>query len=141
MISVYIETSAVIDGLSDEDPLAAEALSATNHLFFTSSLTLVEIERKLVRAAHESPAREAMVRNRLNKLLPRVQILALEPGVLARAKQRFHVEPVRALDALHLATILVLLEDLKWCAVLSNDKRVRDNVTAYGLMLLPSGGA
>ena len=62
---------------------------------------------------------------------------ALTDGVVARARATFQVEPVRTLDALHLATALILQEAVGPLAVLSLDERVRANATALGLAVLP----
>ena len=140
MIVVYVESSALIDVISDDDPEAALALRSRDDMFVTSVLTVIEVERRLIRMRAEDAQLEREMRVRFNELSPYLQLKPIEAKVIARAKESFVVEPVRALDAIHLATMLVLVEDLKWCAVLSNDRRVRENVVAYGLTLLPSAG-
>lgn len=140
MIVVYVESSALVSALSGDDRDAEQALENPDYILFTSEVTLVEVERRLLRARDDAAQLEQRMRRHLNEVAPRLQIRALDARVLARAKAPFLVEPVRSLDALHLATLLVLVDDLKWCAVLSNDRRVRENVVAYGLTLLPSAG-
>ena len=61
----------------------------------------------------------------------------LSDPVLERAKQRFPVEPVRTLDALHLATASRFREALGRVTVLSLDERIRGNAPGLGLELLP----
>ena len=56
----------------------------------------------------------------------------------ARARGSFPVEPVRALDALHLATAVILREKLGPIAMLSFVQRIRDNAPLLGLELLPA---
>jgi hypothetical protein len=64
-------------------------------------------------------------------------VIAIDEQVLRRAKERFPVEPVRTLDAIHIATIRVLDEELGLVAtVASYDKRVRANVEALGIPLI-----
>lgn len=137
MIAVYAETSAIAAALFDADAASRRALDDDGQLLFTSELTLVELERYLVRAVAEGHGVAPAVRRRLDQLQRRLQLLPIDAQVLARAKQPFLVEPVRSLDALHLATVLNLVEHLRWCRVLTTDRRIRDNAEAYGLDPLP----
>jgi hypothetical protein len=52
--------------------------------------------------------------------------------VLARAGRPFPVEPIRSLDALHLATAELLDEPPQLVTVLTRDSRVIDNARALG---------
>ncbi len=54
-----------------------------------------------------------------------------------RAGQGFPVEPVRALDALHLAAALELRLDVPNLALAALDERVRQNAAALGFCVLP----
>lgn len=65
--------------------------------------------------------------------------MAIGPAVLDRARRPFPVEPLRTLDALHLASALTAMETLGDVAVLSLDRRVRTAARASGLELLPRG--
>ena len=53
-------------------------------------------------------------------------------AVWCRAEERFPVEPIRMLDALHVATALRLSEALGPITVVSVDTRVNDNWRALG---------
>lgn len=53
------------------------------------------------------------------------------------ARQSFPVEPVRTLDAIHLATALEWHKRIEPVAVLSTDERVRSNARALGLQVIP----
>ena len=64
-------------------------------------------------------------------------IVALSDEVLARARQPLPVEPVRSLDALHLATVRLLDDELGGVEVVSCDDRVRKNAEALGFVVLP----
>jgi predicted nucleic acid-binding protein len=57
--------------------------------------------------------------------------------VLHRASERFPNEPVRTLDAIHLATALLLRSRLPRLALLSLDRRVRVTAGLLGLEILP----
>ena len=61
----------------------------------------------------------------------------LSERVIARARGSFKSEPVRTLDALHLATALILKEALGELCMLSFDQRIRDNALAMGVAVRP----
>ena len=52
--------------------------------------------------------------------------------VLARVGRLFPVEPVRTLDAVHLATAELLEEPAQLVTIVTRDARVRDNAQALG---------
>jgi hypothetical protein len=64
-------------------------------------------------------------------------LLRIGGEVLERARRRFPVEPVRTLDALHLASALAARAAIPGLDLLSLDQRVRDNGAALGFDLLP----
>ena len=64
-------------------------------------------------------------------------VLAVDPPVLARAREELPLEPVRTLDAIHLASILELDEALGGLSVVTCDERIRRNAEALGLPLGP----
>jgi hypothetical protein len=57
--------------------------------------------------------------------------------VAERAGGRFPLEPVRTLDAIHLASMAVLRESLPDLVVLSTDARVRENSAQLGFEVRP----
>ena len=57
--------------------------------------------------------------------------------VLVRARAPFPADPVRTLDALHLATAVLLREALGPLAVLSLDDRVRVSASGLSFALIP----
>jgi hypothetical protein len=65
----------------------------------------------------------------------------VDDAVWARSGRPFPVEPVRLLDALHVATIEKVAGVLDDLLVLSTDRRVRENATTLGFDVAPSGGA
>jgi hypothetical protein len=66
--------------------------------------------------------------------------LRLAPDVIDRARRRFAKEPVRALDALHLASALVVKAAVSTFAVLSLDETIRANARALGCDVDPPDG-
>jgi hypothetical protein len=58
--------------------------------------------------------------------------MEVDHEVLARVARPFPVEPVRTLDAVHLATIERLDEPPMLVTVVTRDTRVRDNAAVVG---------
>lgn len=137
MRALYFETSAVLTWLLGQARAAdvSAAVDAADAVL-TSSLTFAEIERALVRAEHEQLMRAADAQ-RLRGLVTRAGSswirMAVGDEVLARASRPFPVEPVRTLDAIHLATALELAQAFPDIAMLSLDRRILDNARALGL--------
>jgi len=61
----------------------------------------------------------------------------LHEDVVREAKRPFPIEPVRALEAIHLASALVWSRSVGPIAVASTDERVRTHARALGLDVLP----
>jgi hypothetical protein len=53
------------------------------------------------------------------------------------AREELPVEPVRALDAIHLASARLFHADLNDVSILSFDHRIRANAPALGIALIP----
>jgi hypothetical protein len=62
----------------------------------------------------------------------RLNVVAVTDAVLARVRRPFPVEPIRTLDAVHLATAELLGEPPRLVTVVTRDARVRDNGRALG---------
>ena len=106
---------------------------------FTSRLTLIEAERVIVRQVRAGDltvvqAQEA--REVLAAAFPNWAIVDVIVSVCERAAEAFPVEPVRALDAIHLATALLVADLAGGVAVLSTDRRIRENADRLGLACL-----
>ena len=139
---LYAESSAVLRWLFN-DPMAAQVhddlIGATKVV--CSRLTLVECRRTARRALAESRIAEAQLSDVLSVLAhasARWAVLELTSDVADRAGGRFPLEPVRTLDAIHLASIAVLRESLPDLAVLSTDERVRRNSAQLGFEVRPT---
>jgi hypothetical protein len=62
----------------------------------------------------------------------RCYLVAVTDAVLVRVRRPFPVEPIRTLDALHLATMELLGEPPPLITVVTRDVRVRENAEALG---------
>ena len=102
----------------------------------TSSLTFAETERAVIRAESEGLIRAADGQ-RLRGLLQRASSgwmrMTVSEEILARAGRSFPVEPIRTLDAIHLATALAFTRAFSDLQILSFDRRLLDNARALGL--------
>ncbi len=140
-MTLYAETSAVLRWLfaeRDGDVLLQRLRSADKVV--CSRLTLIEARRVIRRAARErriSEAEAGGLRSQLALAAARWAVLELTRDVAARAEEAFPSEPIRTLDALHLASALLLRQSLPDLAVLSTDSRVRTNASQLGLVVLP----
>jgi predicted nucleic acid-binding protein len=137
---LYAETSAVLRVLAEGDQALAAILAQAGQLV-TSALTFVEAERGMRRALVDGRLDAAKHRDGqrwLAQFARSCEIIQLTDAVLERAKQQFPIEPVRTLDALHLATVKLWDEQIGNVAIASTDRRVRDNAFAWGLTLLPT---
>lgn len=137
--TVYIESSALLRVLLEGDALLAQEISQAA-IWVTSELTLLETERAFLRAVHEKRITsdgQLMMRHQLEHFASSTEIITLETEILKRAKQAFPVEPVRTLDAIHLASILLWDREANTPVVASCDVRIRSNVSRFGLPLIP----
>ena len=134
---VYLETSAFLTWLFDE-PDASEVMSTVNtaELIVTSSLIEVETLRACNRAL-----REKLIDSHQHKVITESFksqkkgwfVMNIDEEVVLRASRDFPIEPLRSLDALHLATALEYRKLYPHCRVLSLDKRIRENAAALGM--------
>jgi len=102
----------------------------------TSVLTPLACERVLVRAevGAELKAREAQsLRGLLRRAGSSWMHMELTQSVRERAARAFPNEPVRTLDALHLATALEFSTAFADLEVLSRDRRFLSNAEPLGL--------
>jgi len=130
----YIETSALLAALMEEDGPAADSLAADG-VIVASALTLGEANRILVvaRASGRLDARrEQRIVAALQAIHLRMDVIQITTDILRRLGRPFPVEPVRALDAIHLASIEALDEDPHNVVVVTRDKRIEANARAFG---------
>lgn len=141
-MKLYAESSAVLAWLlGKNDGEKTGQILADAQQIFSSDLTLVECDRVLVRAVSLGLAQEGSVADRralLNRVSHTWSVVRLVRDVIDRARRPFPIEPVRALDALHLAAAVVVRERVEGVAMLALDNRVRNNARQMGFELLPS---
>ena len=102
----------------------------------TATLTLVESNRALVRVESEGLMKQAdrrRLRGLLNRECARWVMVQLTEAISTRAGEPFPVEPVRSLDAVHIATALEVQELHPDLEVLSLDQRILENLVPLGL--------
>lgn len=107
-----------------------------------SELTLVEVDRVLVRSlalGESTEAATAARRAQMQEAASRWQVLHVTDGIMARARRAFPSEPVRTLDALHLASALEAAAAVSGLELLSLDARVRRSGELLGFRLQPLG--
>ena len=138
---IYVETSALLTWLFHE-PLHAEVQNwlQLDADFVTSELTFLEANRALVRLWMEGvdDAHTVAMRSRLGEIEAAWWIVTVETGVLDAGKYPFRIEPVRSLDAIHLASArLVQAGHPESILFLALDKRVRVNGIAERWNVVP----
>lgn len=141
-MTLYAESSAVLAWLLEQEHGEKVAMRlAETELVIASDLTLIECDRVLIRAMalNELQESDAVQRQaRLNAVSARWTLLSLDEEIIERARRPFPSEPIRTLDAIHLACALVARKAVPDVAVLSLDARVRKAAGRLGLTLAPS---
>jgi predicted nucleic acid-binding protein len=101
----------------------------------TSALTIAEAARAIVRAraaGRLTNDQERAAVRALRRFERRCFLVAVADPILARVRRPFPVEPIRTLDAVHLATAEWLGEPPALTVVVTRDIRIRDNAQALG---------
>ena len=141
-MTVYAESSAVLAWLLGEDPGdVVRGVLGSADVVITSDLTLVECDRVLIRATAlgELPEAEAADRRaRLAAAAAHWQVLKLGADVIDRARRPFPGEPIRTLDAIHLASALVARSAAAGLELLSLDLRIRSSARHLGFRVWPA---
>lgn len=139
-MNIYVETSALLRLVLERDPSIASYLEKVD--LVTSRLTIVEAGRAFARIRQEGRRHAARLnesRHALEVFLSNCEIAALSDEILLRAAAPFPLEPLRTLDAIHVATATAWNAVVGPTAILSTDNRVRANAGAAGLEVLPPG--
>jgi uncharacterized protein len=140
-MNLYVESSAVLAWVFGEPAeQKVRATLAGARQIVASDLTVIECERALVRAIANGRLREAEAaseRARLAKAVASWYLLRLAEEVTERARRPFPAEPLRTLDALHLASALMARAALPSLAILSLDSRLRKSGRELGFPILP----
>lgn len=140
-MTVYAESSAVLAWLLGEPDggAAREALVGADSIV-ASELTLVECERVLVRAVATARIEEAVAADRhahLENAATHWITTAVDEPVLERARRPFPHEPLRTLDALHLASAIEARRAIPGLELLSLDERIRRAGGGLGFEIRP----
>ena len=141
-MNLYAESSAVLAWLLGEDggdDVRGRLFAA--RLVLTSDLTLIECDRVLHRAVALGELNESEAAGRRTTVTTAAEhwaVFAIDGEIAERARRAFPHEPIRTLDAIHLATALVarsLVTDLQ---LLSLDARIRANASELGFDVVPT---
>lgn len=130
----YIESSALVAALLERNADARSAVRAKGRRV-TSALTLAEAARAILRAratGRLTVDQERASVQALRRFERRCYVVAVADAVLARVRKPFPVEPIRTLDAVHLATAELLGEPPALMTIVTRDDRVRRNAEALG---------
>lgn len=138
-MNVYAESSAVLAWLLGEPKgeSAYDLLESADNVY-CSDLLFVECERALIRVEAAGALTTAAARDRraaLNREARFWMVSRIGGEILDRARQPFPREPVRSLDAIHLATLIVGASIFLDIELLSFDERIRENAAALGFAI------
>jgi uncharacterized protein with PIN domain len=141
-MKIYAESSAVLAWLLGEEAAARvrEVLANAEHVI-ASDLTLLECDRVLIRALALGEIEETAAADRrahLNAAAAHWHLLRVSTDIVDRARRPFPAEPIRALDAIHLASALTARSAMAGVELLSLDDRVRRAGEQLGFRLQPT---
>lgn len=127
---LYLDTSAVLRALleSGTSPGVEKRIEEAPALV-TSRLSLVEASRafhRLRQLGRISDAKLADGEREVNALWARCEIWELSSAVCETARHVAPGKPLRALDALHLATFVLAREKIAGLELLTVDDRLKD---------------
>ena len=114
---------------------------ATAEAVTASDLTLVECDRALIRGlatGDVTPPEAARARQALNRAAAHWHLIRIGGEVIERARRPFPAEPLRALEAIHLASALITAAAVPDLTLLSFDRRIRQAARHLGLSLAPA---
>ncbi len=138
---VYVESSALLAWLLREpDAARVEAIMDAADVVIASDLTLIECHRAIHRqsALGKLSAQSARLAADLSLETASWVVLGFTPAIVERASQAFPIEPIRTLDALHVAFALRARSENAAIALLSLDERIRRVGNSLGLDILPA---
>ena len=140
-MNVYAESSAVLAWLLGEETgrSVREVLQHTE-LVMASDLTLVECDRVLIRAVTTGEINEAAGADRrahLNAAASHWHLWRVSPSIVERARHPFSAEPIRTLDAIHLASALAVRSAVPRVELLTLDDRIRRAAKQLGFQVQP----
>jgi uncharacterized protein with PIN domain len=141
-MNLYAESSAVVAWLLGEDTgRRVRKILANADAIVSSDLTLVECDRVLHRGLALGAITEATAADRKARLAAAAldwNVLRIAPQIIERARQSFPDEPIRTLDALHVASALYARAVLPGLVLLSLNNRVRRVARSLGFDIQPN---
>ncbi len=141
-MNLYAESSAVLAWLLDEPTApAVRRLLGEAGIIVASDLTLIECDRVLLRAVALKELTEADAADRRAHLIEAAahwQVVRIAAEVVDRARQPFPGEPIRTLDAIHLASLLLARSAVAGLRLLSLDERLRQAAKGLGIAVDPA---
>ena len=140
-MSVYAESSAVIAWLLGEEAgHSVRQVLQHAELVMASDLTLIECNRVLIRAVTTGEIDEAAAADRrahLNIAASHWHLWRVSPDIVDRTSHPFPAEPMRTLDAIHLASALAVRSAIPGVELLSLDDRIRRAAKQLGFPVQP----
>jgi hypothetical protein len=141
---LYAESSAVLSWLLGEASAGdvAEALEGAS-LIVTSELTTIECSRAIHRARAGRLVNDLQARalhTDYDAAVRQWDVLPMGDRVVHLASAPWPVEPVRTLDAIHLASVLVARDAWPRLHLLTLDRRIEANAKALGVDLTFENG-
>ena len=130
----YIDSSVLVAAAIEDDAEAVASIRADGPRL-ASALTLAEATRVIVRASvagRINKIQEAAAIRVVETFRRRCETIQISPEILSRVGRRFPIEPVRTLDAIHLASAESLGESPAFVTIVTRDKRLRENAQALG---------
>ena len=130
----YVESTALVAALLEHDTAVTKRLPAGTRIV-TSVVTMSEAGRAIIRArvtGRLTAENEKAAILALRTFERRCFLLDIDQVVLDRVRRPFPVEPIRTLDAIHLATAELLDEPPQLATIVTRDERVRANAKALG---------
>ena len=128
--SLYLDTSAVLRAIVEEGSSPeVEARLRDAPVLVTSRLSEVEASRVLHRLRQTARVPEVKLANaerEIAELWARCELWELTPAVCEMARNVAPGRPLRALDALHLATFVLARQKLGDLELLTVDDRLRE---------------
>lgn len=139
--TLYAESSAILNLLFGEpgSDRVAEALGRAGRVV-VSELTLAETHRTLLRARAAGKLNDEeleQARGELEHAGLGWSLQRLDAETYLRLRRPFPEEPIRTLDALHLAGALAVRREIPEIRLLSLDRRVRASARALGFEVAP----
>ena len=140
-MNVYAESSAVLAWLlGEETGRSVREVLQHSELVMASDLTLVECDRVLIRAVTTGEINEAAGADRrahLNAAASHWHLWRVAPSIVERARHPFPIEPIRTLDAIHLASALAVRSAVPGVELLTLDDRIRRAAKQLGFQVQP----